>query len=292
MGLIKGGLLVIVSVLLFVVFLAGNVLWTLDNSLDYETIKPELVSIVKETIENEINLSEVIGDEFGEMEVYCLDNSEYVFSYEESGRVFDFPCEVVTQGSDAVVNYAIEDFVEEIYSGQYTPNGVHQGGASSSSSPSMPGDINIEGKESMFDFASLKELVNSYFYIALVVALVLFVLIFFLVEVKSNSFILAGSLLTISSLPLIKIEKFLSWIPFEFGEFFIVFFSEANTVFLISFTTGLIVLVIGIVMKFFGVGFKIFEFFNKFNKKDGKKQIVKKVFVQEKSVSEKPLKSK
>ena len=259
MGAIRGILLVIASVLLFVVFLAGNVLWTLDKSLDYETIKPELVSVVKETIENEINLSEVVEEEFEKMEAYCLNNTEYVFSYEESGRVFELPCEVVAQGSDAIVDYAIGDFVEEIYSGQVA--------------------------ESQFDFASLKESVNSYFYIAWVVALVLFVLIFFLAEAKSNSFIIAGSLLTISSLPLVKIEKFLSWIPFEFGEFFVVFFSEANTVFLISFITGLIVLAVGIVMKFFGVGFKIFEFFNKFNNKDGKNQIVKKVFVQKKATS-------
>jgi len=36
-------------------------------------------------------------------------------------------------------------------------------------------------------------------------------------------------------------------------------------------------------MKFFGIGFKIFEFFNKF--KDNKKQVVKKVFTQKKTTS-------
>jgi len=193
MGFIRGGLLVIVSVLLFVVFLAGNVLWTLDKSLDYETIKPELVSVVKEAIEDKINVSEVVSEEFEKMEAYCLNNSEYVFSDDESGRVFELPCEVVAQGSDAVVDYAIEDFVEEIYHGQ--------------------------AEEAMFDFAKLKDSVNSYFYIALAVALVLFVLVFFLVEAKSNSFIIAGSLLVISSLPFVKIEQFFSFIPFEFAVF-------------------------------------------------------------------------
>jgi len=88
MGVIRGILLVVVSVLLFVVFLGGNVLWTLDKSLDYETIKPELVFVIKEAIENEINLSEVVEEEFGEMEEYCLDNPVYVFSDEEFGQVF------------------------------------------------------------------------------------------------------------------------------------------------------------------------------------------------------------
>ena len=261
MGVIRGILLVIVSVLLFVVLLAGNVLWTLDKSLDYEVIKPEIISVVKEAIEGEINVNEIIGEEFGKMESYCLNNSEYVFSDYESGRVFELPCGVVAQGSDAVVDYAIEDFVEEIYSGQ--------------------------AEEARFDFAKLNESVHSYFYIALVVALVLFVLIFFLVEAKSNSFIIVGSLLSISALPFVKIEGFLSWIPFEFAELFAVFFSKAYTVFLTSLITGLIILAIGIIMKFFGVGFKIFDFFNKFNNQKKVKTVVK-----EKVVSDKFVKSK
>ena len=279
MGAIRGILLVVVSVLLFVVLLGGNVLWTLDKSLDYETIKPELVFVIKEAIENEINLSEVVEEEFGEMEEYCLDNPVYVFSDEEFGQVFEIECDVVAQGSDAVVDSAIESFVEKIYSGQIESKDVS----------SVLEEVNTESKQPMFDFVKLKNSVHSYFYIAWVVALVLFVLVFFLVEVKSNAFILSGSLLAISSLPLIKIEQFLSWIPFEFGEYFIVFFSEANTIFLISFITGLVVLIIGIVMKFFGVGFKIFEFFNKF--KDNKKQVVKKVFEQKKSTSGKFVKA-
>jgi len=273
MGAIRGILLVVVSVLLFVVLLGGNVLWTLDKSLDYETIKPELVFVIKEAIENEINLSEVVEEEFGEMEEYCLDNPVYVFSDEEFGQVFEIECDVVAQGSDAVVDSAIESFVEKIYSGQIESKDVS----------SVLEEVNTESKQPMFDFVKLKNSVHSYFYIAWVVALVLFVLVFFLVEVKSNAFILSGSLLAISSLPLIKIEQFLSLIPFEFGEFLIVFFSEANTVFLISFITGLVVLIIGVVMKFFGIGFKIFEFFNKF--KDNKKQVVKKVFTQKKTTS-------
>ena len=273
MGAIRGILLVVVSVLLFVVLLGGNVLWTLDKSLDYETIKPELVFVIKEAIENEINLSEVVEEEFGEMEEYCLDNPVYVFSDEEFGQVFEIECDVVAQGSDAVVDSAIESFVEKIYSGQIESKDVS----------SVLEEVNTESKQPMFDFVKLKNSVHSYFYIAWVAALVLFVLVFFLVEVKSNAFILSGSLLAISSLPLIKIEQFLSLIPFEFGEFLIVFFSEANTVFLISFITGLVVLIIGVVMKFFGIGFKIFEFFNKF--KDNKKQVVKKVFTQKKTTS-------
>ena len=135
MGIIRGGLLVIVSVLLFVVFLAGNVLWTLDRSLDYETIKPELVSTVKEVIDEQIDTDKMMNETYDAMEAYCIEgnNSEYVFS--EGGYTFEIPCEVVSgQGPDAVVDYAIGSFVEEVYSG--------------------------ESEEVMFDFASLKESIH------------------------------------------------------------------------------------------------------------------------------------
>ena len=253
MGIIRGGLLVVVSVLLFVVFLAGNVLWTLDKSLDYETIKPELVSAVKEAIGGEINVSEVVGDEFGLMEVYCLDNSEYVFS--EGDYTFELPCEVVAQGPDVVVDYVIEDFVDKIYNG--------------------------EVEQAKFNFAKLKDSIHLYFYYAFMIAIALFVLVFFLAEAKSNAFIISGSLLSISALPFAKIDSFFSFVPFDFVEYFVVFFSKAYSVFLTSLIFGLIILGVGFVMKFFGVGFKLFGFFNKFSNK-GK---VKTVVVREKVVS-------
>ena len=257
MGILRGGLLVVACVLLFVVFLAGNVLWTLDKSLDYDTIKPKLVSSVKEVIEDQINVSEVVGDEFAVMEEYCLSNPEYVFSHDESGRVFEIECGVVAQGQDAVVDYAIEGFVEEIYTGQV--------------------------EETRFDFASLKEKTSSYFYVALVAALILFVAIFFLVEIKSNAFIVAGSLLIVSALPFAKIESFFSFVPFEFIEYLGVFFSEAYSVFLTGLIVGLLVLGFGMVMKFFGVGFKLFDFMNKFNDKKKSKVVVKEKVVSGKN---------
>ena len=223
MGILRGGLLVVVSVLLFVVFLAGNVLWTLDKSLDYETIKPELVSAVKEAIGGEINVSEVVGDEFGLMEVYCLDNSEYVFS--EGDYTFAIPCEVISeQGPDAVVDFIIEDFVKKIYNG-----GVEQ---------------------AKFNFAKLKDSIHLYFYYAFMIAIALFVLVFFLAEAKSNAFIISGSLLSISALPFAKIDSFFSFVPFDFVEYFVVFFSKAYSVFLTSLIFGLIILGIVIIISF------------------------------------------
>ena len=58
MGLIRGGLLFIVVVLLFLSFLVGNIFLTLNLSLDYNNVQPELTSVIRNIAENEFNRSE------------------------------------------------------------------------------------------------------------------------------------------------------------------------------------------------------------------------------------------
>ena len=100
MGLIRGGLLVIASVLLFLLFLAGNLFFAFNLSLDYNNVQTELKPIITDIVEKN-NLRQNINQEFWVMESYCQNNSEYVFSNENSGDfnyVFSIPCDVVSQG--------------------------------------------------------------------------------------------------------------------------------------------------------------------------------------------------
>ena len=80
-------------------------------------------------------------------------------------------------------------------------------------------------------------------------------------------------------MPFIKIEQFFSLIPFDFAEYFAVFFSEAYSVFATSLIIGLVLIGVGVAMKFFGVGFKISKFFPTGGKKVKvvEKKVVKKV---------------
>ena len=93
MGLIRGGLLTIVSAILFLSFFAGNAFLTLTWSLEYDTIQPELTSVIKDTIGSKMNLDEVMNENFEAMQLYCQNNSEFVFS--EGGYTFEIPCDVV-----------------------------------------------------------------------------------------------------------------------------------------------------------------------------------------------------
>ncbi|MBA7707240.1 hypothetical protein ES703_116109 [subsurface metagenome] len=134
MGAIRGVLLVFVSVLLFLVLLVGNTFLTLSLSLNYNNVKPELVStigifvgdgmsfIIEETVGKKVesiedDLSDEINKNLEIMEEYCQNNSDYVFSYE--GNTFVIPCSVVSQGSEAIIEEGITNIVDDFYYAEY-----------------------------------------------------------------------------------------------------------------------------------------------------------------------------
>ncbi len=269
MGIIRGGLLIIVITSLFLVFLIGNIFLTLYLSLDYVNVKSELVSIVNSIVEEEINLIGGIEEEFKFMELACQNNSNFVFKDDISGYVFEIPCEIISQGYEAVVDYQINIFVEEVYYEDYDCNFLEC------------------IKETERPFFLVSEKARDYWktklYFSLIISIILVVAMFFLIEQKYNLPIIVGSLLTASALPFMKLNWVLSFLPASsFLQFFTLFFTKAYTVFLISFIFGIIILIIGIILKFFQIGFKINNLFSRFSKKNKKvsssevKEIVKK----------------
>lgn len=253
MGFIRGSLVVVASIILFLSFLVGNVFLTLNLSLDYEVVQPELISVVEEVAEGEMGLSMAALDDFGVMELYCEDHSEFVFNYEQFDYTLVIPCDVIVQGSEAVIDHAVEGFVEDVYYRDY--------------------DCGFWNclEENPIPFFLISQKAKNYwnnkFYLLLIVSLVLIGLMFFLVEQKINLPIITGSLLTISALPFMKLEGLLSLVSDNsFFQFFTVFFTKAHTVFLISFILGLIILGAGI-------GLKLWKFGAGKDKKVSKKEV-------------------
>ncbi|MBA7673137.1 hypothetical protein ES703_81325 [subsurface metagenome] len=244
MGFIRGILLILVIVLLFLSLFLGNVFLTLNLSLDYENVQPKLVSAIKDVIEKEINLIGGIEEEFEFMKPHCQNNSKFVFSYSE--YTFEIPCEVVDEGLEAVIDYQINSFVEEIYYKDYECDFWDCIG------------------ETEYPFflvsAKAKDYWGEKFYFSLIASVIFIALIFFLVEHKTNLPILVGSLLTISALPFIKLDWILSFINKYILGFLTIFFTKAHTVFLIGLISGIVIFGIGIILKFFNL-------FDKFGKK-------------------------
>src|SRR3989344_1165995 len=273
MGLIRGGLLVIASVLLFLLFLAGNLFFAFNLSLDYNNVQTELKPIITDIVEKN-NLRQNINQEFWVMESYCQNNSEYVFSNENSGDfnyVFSIPCDVVSQGPESVIDYGINSLIEKSYYKDYNCNFWDC----------------FKQKDPLFLFSKqAQDYWNSKFYLILSLSIVLIILIFLLAEKKSNFPVIIGSLLVLSSMLLKLSSAFflklaLSTLSFftEFDSSFDMFnfvLVQLNSVILITFIIGIIILAIGIILKLFKVGFKISNIFYKIQKEDeGSKEISK-----------------
>ncbi len=259
MGAIRGVLLVMVSVLLFLALLIGNTFLTLTLSLDYDHVKTELNSTIGSVSMDGTNLEQVMKKKYPAMESYCKDNSEYVFKDDNSGYTFSTPCHIVAQGSEAVINYGANSFVEKIYYEDYDCE--------------FWDCFKKTGSPLFLISEKARNYWNSKFYFALIASAVLITLVFFLVEKKSNLFIVAGGLLIISALPFMKLDWALSFISDKsFLELLTVFFSKAYTVFLIALISGIIILSTGILLKLFGIGFNISNLLSRFQKKDVKKE--------------------
>jgi hypothetical protein len=249
MGIIRGGLLVIASVLFFVSLLAGNFFLTMNLSLDYEIIKPELISTIKQMAEKENNVVPKITDEhILKMEEYCKNNSNFI--YVEGDYAINISCSNVLEGSEAIVEEGVENIVEELYYKNYDCGFFDC----------------VKNDPSFFFSEQLKNSSNSKFYFMLMISIVIFIIMFFLTENKSNSFILAGILLIISALPFAKLDSVISLFDKGVMKVFTVFFVKGYVVFLRMLFIGIGFLIFGVVLKFFGIGFKISEFMNKFKK--------------------------
>lgn len=283
MGIIRGGLLTLVSFLLFMSFFVGNTFLTLSWSLEYDVIKPELVSVFKEVAEKEMDLSLVMEDEYVTMLPYCENNTEYVFSSE--GRTFVTPCSVIEGGSEAVLDYQIEKFVEEAYYKDYGCEGLD----CIKNIDWFSEGLNLDAPLVLFSKKAM-DFSKRWFYISLLISAVLIVLAFLLIEHKTTFPLLVGALLALASLPFVKIYWFLSLL---FGDtilgYFTVFFTKSYNVFLITFILGLIIIAIGVALKFWTLGSFLSKKFKKTNKVT--KSDVKKI-VKEEVKSSKEKKSK
>lgn len=260
MGVIRGGLLVIAGVLLFVSFLAGNAFLTLNSSLEYENVRPELISAVNDIAEDEIGLTKEVENRFEFMKVYCQNYSEFVFS--EGEYTFNIPCETIYQGPTAIINKGVGDLVETIYYQDYDC------------------EFFLDcSKKSTYPFFLISKKAKDYwkekFYFSLIAMIILIISMLILMENRLNLPVIVGSILMISSLPFMKLNWALSFFNISFLQFLTIFFSKSYDIFLISFISGLVILVIGIILKFFKAGFKINEFFLWLDKKRKEKDLSK-----------------
>ncbi len=257
MGVIRGILLVFVAVFLFFSFLSLNLLWTLSSSLTYENVQKESLVLANDFLE-EMNITETVKQVYPFVILYCQNYSEYVFSFQ--GYTVNIPCTVAMQGEDAIIQEGIKDVINSIYYAKYDCNFI---------------DCFRKYPVPLF---LISEKSHNFFtekvYLLIVSSLVFFALAFLLVKKKTNSFILSGILLIISSLPFIKLNSIMSMFSDQvIFKLLGIFFSQAYFVSIRALFIGIGVLILGILLDIFKIGFLISKLISKIRgeKKEEKK---------------------
>src|SRR3989339_762344 len=212
MGFIRSILLIGVSILLFLSLFIGNIFLTLSWSLEYETVKPQMISLVEDLANNE-GLFESVNKNFYSMTTYCQNNSEYVFAQE--GYTFVIPCENILLGPEEVIKYSIANLVMQMYYEEYDCN--------------FWDCVKSTDKPFVLVSEKAKDYWKSKFYFVLMITIGLIILIFLLAEQKSNFTIILGGLIIFSSLPFMKINSLLALIsPESIMNFLPIFFIRSN----------------------------------------------------------------
>lgn len=265
MGFIKGSLFVIVATCFFIALLAMNSIFVISSSLDYNNIKADLVPVVKDTLKENINLTSVIDfKQYPLMQKFCKNSSQqFDYKFTEKNYTFSVSCGAISNGTEAVFDEVIDKFVYEQYNKEYACDYWQC----------------FKAGEIPFFIVSQHsaDYWNKQFYFSILISVALFGLMFLFIEKKTNLPLVAGSLIILSSLLFAKLEAITKWAinalltlpisPEDYLKFFTLIFTQSSRVFIIMLIIGLIVLAIGIIMKFFAIGFKINEFFSKFKSK-------------------------
>lgn len=297
MGFIRGAGVAIISVILFLLLLSGGTFLVLNNSLKYENVKGEITNISYDLMETQ-EIKPLLEETAPIIKIYCKNQTEdYVLNAE--GQTIVIPCENITTEStnQEVINYVVNKTVSNIVEDSYYK------------------EYNCEftecfSKEKVPLFLVSEKAKNfwlSLFYKVLIAAIILIALLFLLVHKKTNGFIIAGALFIISSVIIGKLKTVGSWIAKAIlspvstvfsntdstniiSKIVNLFFSESPQIFWKMFIFGIILLVIGIVLKLTKFGIKISGIFNK--KEEVSKEEIKEIVRKEISKDKAKIKTK
>ena len=261
MGFIRGLFIIVVSFLLLMTFLAMNLSLTFTLSLQYENVKEIVGPEIKKTVNEEMNLNQEVSERLPELQAYCENNTEFVFS--EQGYTFVIPCELASEGVDVLINESIESVIESVYYKEYDCG--------------FWDCLKEQGTPFFLVSEKSKDYWKGNFIMALIVSAILVILLFLLVSRKYNTLVIPGFLLVLASFPFMKLGIFSSLSTNSlFLSFINIFFSRSQEVFVISLTVGIILIVLGVLIKLFMIGFRVSEWFKKSEETkqiQGKKQI-------------------
>lgn len=275
MGFIRGFFVVVISVLLFVAIFSMSLFLVVGSSLSYENVQQNSEMFLQDFLNSSFDISTAIDSVYPAMQIYCNNNPDYVFSAE--GYTFDISCETVLQGKDAIIHESVGNMINQIYYKEYDCDFI-----------SCIKDMSLEDGNFNIVEILISEIAYDYwnekFYFLLGAVFLLSIALFVFVEKKTNSFIILGSMLILSSLIFGSLESVFSAFSNNFVYGILkIFFSESFPVALRLLIVGVVFVVTGIIFKLFRIGFKIKNLFSKTKEK---------TLVVQKEVQKKPAKKR
>ncbi len=102
MSFIRGGLVVVVSVVLFFCLLGMNGFWMMSNSLEYENVHSELSSSISELVQEQ-NIDDSISGQTNLVKEYCEPHDQATYSF--NGKNIAVPCSTIIQGQNQTYTY-------------------------------------------------------------------------------------------------------------------------------------------------------------------------------------------
>ena len=259
MGIMKGGLVFLLAILLFISLFLSNLFLILSWSLSYNNVAPYIKNITTEMAQTSGNSGEFLQD-YENKRFSCTFQSSINLTLDSEGVTI--PCEIINKGSKATLDYAIEGIVPKKYYKSYECQ--------------LFACLKSEESELVLVSEHARDYWTEKFKLTFLISLGLFLLIFLSLKGGHSAFTISGIIIILSSLPF----KQISWILSIAPEFFPykalpLFFSKSGTIFILMLITGIIFILVGIGIGFFKWGLKLNGFINSIlakTKKDEKKE--------------------
>ena len=262
MGVIRGFFLVVVSALLFLSIFSAISFGILSASLNYDNVQNKSVSIAHDFLQKDGNLTSAISSNYPYIQIYCQNNSNYVFS--AGGYTFNVSCANAMKGQNEFIDDGIKNLVHQIYYTSYSCNFLD-----CFKSNEIPVFLLSEHTH---DFLGGKSR------LFLLISFLLFVPLFLLTKKKENSSIILGIFLIIPSLLFMKLDLFFTSSNKMISQFLNLFFSQSFPIALGILIAGIVLLAFGIIFKIFNLGLSMSNWFSKIKEKqlENKKSEAKK----------------
>ena len=276
MGVFRSFALIIVAVLLFISFLGLGTFATLDSSLDYNVVSSQ----VKIILNDSVNFT-LISNYEDILNTSCLNST--IYNYSDGDYSFAIPCEVIANGTDAIIDYELDVLINESYYKDYNCSFF---------------DCFKETNSPLFLISyHTQDYFNTKFYRFLFFSIILSGLVFILIDKKINFPFTIGLLLILSFIPVSLLDSIGTFLfklilssakfavsgisSLDLKSFCLIFFTQSNSVFLTGLSIGLILIAITFFLKLFKVGFKVGKLFMR------KEKLVEKKVKPKKEVSNK-----